>query len=131
DSLTAVLVTGPAHGTLTWNTDGSFTYTPAANFNGTDSFTYKATDGLADSNTATVTITVNPVNDRPTAADGSVTTAEDTPVVVDLRQLTGDIETPADGLTYTITAAANCTVTPVSGQPGRFTVSTPADFNGT
>ena len=44
-SLTAVLVTGPAHGTLTLNADGSFTYTPAANFNGSDSFTYKANDG--------------------------------------------------------------------------------------
>ena len=43
--LTAVLVTGPTHGTLTLNGDGSFTYTPAANFNGSDSFTYKANDG--------------------------------------------------------------------------------------
>ena len=41
-SLTAALVTGPAHGTLTLNADGSFTYTPAANYNGTDSFTYTA-----------------------------------------------------------------------------------------
>ena len=42
-------MTGPAHGTLTLNADGSFTYTPAANYNGTDSFTYKANDGTADS----------------------------------------------------------------------------------
>ena len=48
----------PTHGTLTLNADGSFTYTPALNFNGTDSFTYKANDGTVDSNTATVTITV-------------------------------------------------------------------------
>ena len=47
DTLTAVLVTGPAHGTLTLNADGSFTYTPTANYNGTDSFTYKANDGTA------------------------------------------------------------------------------------
>ena len=44
-TLTAVLVTGPAHGTLALNADGSFTYTPAANFNGSDSFTYQASDG--------------------------------------------------------------------------------------
>ena len=50
-----MLVTGPAHGTLTLNADGSFTYTPAANYNGTDSFTYKANDGTLDSNVATVT----------------------------------------------------------------------------
>ena len=49
DALTAVLVSGPANGTLTLNADGSFTYTPDANFNGTDSFTYKANDGTADS----------------------------------------------------------------------------------
>ena len=48
DALTAVLVTGPAHGTLTLNADGSFTYTPDANYNGADSFTYSANDGTAD-----------------------------------------------------------------------------------
>jgi VCBS repeat-containing protein len=59
DPLTAVLDTGPSNGTLTLNGDGSFGYTPDANFNGTDSFTYHASDGTADSNVATVTITVN------------------------------------------------------------------------
>ncbi len=63
--LTAVLVSGPAHGTLTLNSNGSFTYTPASNFNGTDSFTYKARAGQVDSQIATVTITVSPVNNPP------------------------------------------------------------------
>ena len=44
DSLTATLVTGPAHGDLTLNGDGSFTYTPDANYSGTDTFTYKASN---------------------------------------------------------------------------------------
>src|SRR5262249_33299932 len=57
-ALTALLVSGPAHGSLTFNADGSFTYTPAPFFFGTDSFTYKANAGLPDSNTATVTINV-------------------------------------------------------------------------
>ena len=56
--LTASLVTGPANGTLNFGTDGSYSYTPTLNFVGTDSFTYVANDGLADSNIATVTITV-------------------------------------------------------------------------
>ena len=58
DPLSAVLVTGPSHGTVTLNANGSFTYTPAADYDGTDSFTYRANDGTLKSNQATVTITV-------------------------------------------------------------------------
>ena len=66
DSLTAVLISGPSNAqSFSLNPNGSFSYTPNANFNGSDSFTYKANDGSLDSNTATVTITVNPVNDAP------------------------------------------------------------------
>jgi large repetitive protein len=60
-NLTAAQELGPSHGQLALNANGSFTYTPVANFSGADSFTYKVHDGSADSNTATVTITVNPV----------------------------------------------------------------------
>jgi VCBS repeat-containing protein len=65
-TLTATKVTEPFHGTLTLNVDGSFTYDPNADFSGTDSFTYKANDGQADSNAATATITVNPDTTAPT-----------------------------------------------------------------
>ncbi|HEX4997947.1 MAG TPA: Ig-like domain-containing protein, partial [Terriglobia bacterium] len=82
DVLTAILVLGPAHGNLTLNADGSFSYTPDANYNGPDSFTYKANDGQADSNMATVSLTVNPVNDAPVAVGNSYSTDEDTPLVV-------------------------------------------------
>src|SRR5262249_20323712 len=58
DTLNAVLVTGVSHGTLTLNGNGSFTYTPATGFACVDTFTYKANDGIADSNAATVTIHV-------------------------------------------------------------------------
>ena len=61
DALTAVQVSPPSNGGLTLNADGSFTYTPDPDFNGADSFTYLVNDGAADSNTATVNITVNPV----------------------------------------------------------------------
>src|SRR5207237_7034740 len=58
DALSAVLATFPAHGTLTLNADGSFAYTPYEGFVGTDGFTYRASDGLATSNIARVTMTV-------------------------------------------------------------------------
>jgi hypothetical protein len=58
--LATILVTGPLFGTVTLNPDGSFEYIPVANFTGADSFSYKVTDGSADSNVAMVTISVNP-----------------------------------------------------------------------
>ncbi len=78
-SLTAVLLAGPAHGTLTLNADGSFTYTPAAAFAGSDGFTYQARDPFgALSNVATVTITVAAptlsINDVRANSGSSVTT---------------------------------------------------------
>src|SRR5262249_13067789 len=69
--LTAVLITGPAHGGLTLNTNGSFSYTPTANYNGSDSFTYQASDGTDSSNQATVSITVVSVNDSPSFTKGA------------------------------------------------------------
>lgn len=65
DPLTAVLVSGPSNGSLVLNSDGGFEYIPAEQFNGTDSFTYQANDGGANSNVVTVTIAVNAVNDVP------------------------------------------------------------------
>ena len=61
-TLTAQLVSNPSHGTLTLNANGSFTYTPTTGYTGTDSFTYQASDGTTSSNVATVTITINAVN---------------------------------------------------------------------
>ncbi|MBK4731328.1 tandem-95 repeat protein [Oxynema sp. CENA135] len=67
DRLTARSIVSPSYGRLSFNPDGSFTYTPDPNFTGTDRFTYQANDGAADSNIATVTLTVNNTNDPPTA----------------------------------------------------------------
>ncbi|HYC49362.1 MAG TPA: cadherin-like domain-containing protein [Burkholderiales bacterium] len=78
--LSASLVSGPAHGTLVLNADGSFTYTPDANFNGSDSFTYRASDGSIQSNVATVDLSIASVNDAPVAVADGFGTAEDTPL---------------------------------------------------
>src|SRR5439155_24243478 len=78
DTLSAVLVSQPTHGSLTLNSNGSLSYVPAANYHGSDSFTYKANDGQADSIIATVSIIITGVNDAPVAVNDSYTTAEDT-----------------------------------------------------
>ncbi|MEA2450951.1 MAG: large repetitive protein [Thermoleophilaceae bacterium] len=80
DPVTCEIVSQPSHGSATVSSDCSTGgYTPTGNYNGPDSFTYRATDShSALSNTATVSATVNPVNDAPSAADRSLTTAEDT-----------------------------------------------------
>jgi VCBS repeat-containing protein len=105
--LTAVLVSGPAHGTLTLNANGSFTYTPAANYNGSDSFTYKANDGTANSNTgATVNIGVNAVNDAPSFTKGADQTAlEDAGVQSVTNWATAISAGPADEAGQTLTFA--------------------------
>ncbi|MEW5827596.1 MAG: Ig-like domain-containing protein [Chloroflexota bacterium] len=97
DPLTFTVVDDPLHGTLT-GTAPDLTYTPDANYNGPDSFTFKANDGALDSNTATVSITVNPVNDAPVADAQIVSTPQDTPLPI---TLTGsDVEN--DPLTFAV-----------------------------
>lgn len=71
DPLSVLLVNNVGHGTLTLNSNGSFTYTPASDYFGSDSFTYRAYDGIAYSPIATVMLTVNPINDAPVAINDS------------------------------------------------------------
>jgi VCBS repeat-containing protein len=76
-SIHAVLVSGPAHAaSFTLNANGSFNYVHDGSETTSDSFTYKANDGSLDSNVATVTITVNPVNDAPVAVNDSYSVDE-------------------------------------------------------
>jgi len=99
DSLTAVLVGNVSHGTLQLHGDGSFTYTPANKFSGTDGFVYKANDGKADSGLATVTFIVSaPANHAPVVGDFSFILAANNVGVVSL------VATDVDGdpLTFRI-----------------------------
>jgi hypothetical protein len=85
DTQTALLESDvPTGHSLTLNTDGSFSYTPSSNFNGPISFTYKVNDGYDDSNTETVFLSVNPINDLPVATPQSVSTNEDTNLPITL-----------------------------------------------
>jgi len=89
-NLPASIVDAPAHGSITVNADGTFSYTPALNYFGTDSFSYRLSDGTVDSNLATVSLTIAAVNDAPVAADAQATTAEDTPLVIALGAYASD-----------------------------------------
>ncbi len=73
----AILISGPAHGALTLNSNGGFNYTPTNNYTGPDSFSYKANDATSSSGVATVNITVTPVNDPPIAVNDNYSTPED------------------------------------------------------
>ncbi|MBV9495142.1 MAG: tandem-95 repeat protein, partial [Acidobacteria bacterium] len=78
DAITAQIESSPAGGTLSLQANGSFTFTPAANFHGTTSFTYRVSDGTSLSDPVTVTIAVTPINDAPSfTAGGNVIVAED------------------------------------------------------
>jgi VCBS repeat-containing protein len=127
DALVSAIVNGPAHGSLIQNTDGSYTYTPDANYNGTDSFSYKVNDGSLDSNLATVTLNITPVNDAPTAGDQQMTTDEDTPVTGSLLAVAADIDSAV--------LQGSIVVGPQHGQisvatDGSFTYLADANYNG-
>ena len=129
DSLNYTVKTAAAHGSLVLNAStGDYTYTPAANYNGTDSFTVTVSDGKGGSVDSVVSITVTPVNDAPTSSDQSVTTAEDAP-------LTGKIvasDVDGDALTYAIktgSAPAHGTVT-LNTATGDYTYTPNKDYNG-
>src|SRR5262245_66631346 len=77
DSLIFTVTSGPAHGTLS-GSGANLTYTPAANYNGPDSFTYVANDGWTDSAAASVSLIVRAVNDAPAANAQTMNTNEDT-----------------------------------------------------
>ena len=131
ETLTVTPASGTTTGGGTYSIDaaGAYTYTPGANFNGIDTFTYTVNDATT-SDTGLVSITVSAVNDAPTADDFAGTVAEDfTNVPVDLTTLTDDVD--GDALTYTITTElANGTLTE-TGTPGIYTYTPDADFTGT
>jgi len=130
NTLTAVLVSGPTHGSLTLNADGSFSYTPAADYTGPDSFTYRANDGTTNSGVATVSLTVTPANDAPVAVNDSYTTAEDTTLNVSSP---GVLANDTDADTNTLTAALVSGPTHGSltlNANGSFSYTPAADYTG-
>jgi VCBS repeat-containing protein len=113
---TAKPQTLPAHGTLLLNADGSFSYQPEANFNGTDSFTYKANDGQADSAETTVIIKINSVNDAPVISNLPPPATLDELTPLGFSAAANDIDSPANSLRFSLSEApAGAAIDPVSG----------------
>src|SRR5206468_3455238 len=104
--LTYAIVAAPAHGALS-GTAPALTYTPAANYNGADSFTFKANDGALDSNVATVSITVVAVNDAPVAVNDAATTLEDTPAIINVLANDTDVDTGDTKAVASVTQGAH------------------------
>ena len=103
--LTALLVSNPIHGTLDFASDGAFTYTPDLDFNGSDNFTYRATDGMVVSNMTTVTITVTSINDAPLAMEDAYMSDQDTDLVIQAPGvLANDSDIDDDSLTVILVA---------------------------
>jgi len=126
DPLTYSIVSLPVHGTLS-GAAPDVTYSPFSDYNGADSFTFKANDGIVDSNVATVSITVLPVNDPPVATDDSATTLQDTPVIVAV--LANDTDQDGDTLTIiALTQGSNGTVS--DNGNGTVTYTPNIGFNG-
>lgn len=123
DLLTYSILTPPAHGALS-GTLPNITYTPVANYNGSDSFTFKANDVMVNSNIATVSVTVNVVNDAPVANTQSVTTNQNTAKAITLtaNDMDGDI------LTYSIVTSPAHGL--LSGTLPNVTYTPDANYNG-
>ena len=106
---------------------GAFTYTPNADATGTDTFTFKANDGSLDSNVATVTVTITPVNDEPVASNASLTTPEDTPLTSTLPG--ADVDGPL--LVYAIVGnGTKGTAVVTNPTTGAFTYTTSTNLTG-
>ncbi|MBI3228406.1 MAG: tandem-95 repeat protein, partial [Mycolicibacterium cosmeticum] len=148
DVLTVTDYTQPANGSVALNPNGTFTYTPDANFNGTDTFTYTVSDeaspwhmhglggfffgGAHAAAPTTVTITVGSVNDAPVAVDDAFTVNEDVPTVITPLSNDTDVDNSSSALTITGTGATAHGGTVVVAADGKSVTYTSApDFNGT
>jgi VCBS repeat-containing protein len=146
DLLAATVLSGPAHGALTVNLDGSFTYTPDAHYSGADSFTYGVDDGRGGKDTATVNLTVTAVADAPTITVAPATGNEDSAIALDVAAALVDTDgsetlslqigaipvgaTLSDG-SHSFTATAGNTAVDVTGWTlASLTVTPPADSDG-
>jgi uncharacterized repeat protein (TIGR01451 family)/gliding motility-associated-like protein len=140
DPLTFTVTTPPVHGTVVVNADGTYTYTPAPNYNGPDTFTVTVSDGKGGTTTVIISVTVTPVNDEPVATSPAITTPQNTAANgtitasdVDGDPLTFTVSTPPVHGTVVVNADGTYTYTPTAGYVGNdtFTVTVSDGKGGT
>jgi large repetitive protein len=131
-SLTAILVAGPSHGTLTLNANGTFAYAPTANYNGPDSFTYRASDGALTSVITTVNLTVTPMNDAPVAVVDGFTVAEDGALAAEATRnvLSNDTDPDTGTVLSAVLVAGPSNGTLTLNANGTFAYTPTANYNG-
>lgn len=129
DALAFTVAMGPAHGVLALDpTTGAYTYTPGANYNGSDSFEVKIADTSDAYTTQTVTVGVTPVNDAPvTAPSTAIATSEDTPVTG--KVVASDVD--GDSLTWSLAQGPAAGALTLDGATGQYTYTPAANFFGT
>ena len=145
DDLTYIIVSDASNATTTLS-NNIITYIPTTDWNGSDSFTYKANDGTIDSNTATVTITVAAINDVPVVSDSTLTIDEDTTLILNDRgtdkqgnhvfrvtDVDSDLQYPNMGFSWwDIANSFDGSIGFEAYESGQYTIFTPTqDFNGT
>lgn len=128
--LTAELVGGPSHGSLSLQPDGGFSYTPAAGYSGSDAFTYRASNGALASNPATVALTVTPAARPPAAADDSYAVAEDGMLSVAAPGVLGNDSDPARRPLTAVLVSGPASGTLTLRPDGSFSYVPRANFNG-
>ena len=134
DGLTAVNASDPANGTVALSSNGSFVYTPDPNFNGNDSFTYRASDGSLQSGQVTVSVSVSAVNDPPVADDDAYQTPGSDQALT-VSAASGVLSNDSDPDAGTTLTAQNAS-TPIQGgtvslsSDGSFTYTPPPGFTG-
>ena len=127
DTVTLTGATSP-DGDVTFAPDGTVTFTPAPDFSGETTITYTVEDGNGGTDTGTVVVTVNAINDAPEANDDADTTAEDTSIIVDL--LANDTDVDGDDLSVTSVSVPADQGTVVNNGDGTATFTPAPDFNG-
>ena len=128
NTLTYAIVTQPSKGSVSLNsTTGAYTYTPNTSAWGSDSFTFKVNDGSADSAAATISITINAVNDAPVSSNGTLSATEDTESTGSLNAT----DTDGDPLVYSVvTQGSKGTVTITNTATGAYKYVPNANANG-